>query len=137
LIADGTTAPAVENPVTDYVPTGRPGHRAPHVVLRNGTGTGSTLDLFETEMVLLAGPRGTAWRDAARAAAGDVPLNTWTIGADGEFADPDGDWQTLYGVGPDGAVLVRPDGHVAWRAAVMAPDPRPVMAQVFDTLFRN
>jgi 2-polyprenyl-6-methoxyphenol hydroxylase-like FAD-dependent oxidoreductase len=137
VIPDGTAAPTVENPVTDYVPVGRPGHRAPHVALRNGTGACSTLDLFETEMVLLAGPHGATWRDAAQAAAGDVPLRSWTVGAGGELTDPDGDWRALYGVGPDGAVLVRPDGHVAWRGASMAPDPRPVMAQVFDTLFRN
>jgi putative polyketide hydroxylase len=28
----------------------------------------------------------------------------------------DGQWRELYSIGPDGAVLVRPDGHVAWRA---------------------
>ncbi|WP_341477215.1 hypothetical protein [Frankia canadensis] len=32
-------------------------------------------------------------------------------------------WPSLYGVAPDGAVLVRPDGHVAWRSRTSSTDP--------------
>jgi hypothetical protein len=32
-------------------------------------------------------------------------------------------WPDLYGVAPDGAVLVRPDGHVAWRSPTTSTDP--------------
>ena len=31
-----------------------------------------------------------------------------------EFTDRDGTFAEAYGLGPDGAVLVRPDGYVAW-----------------------
>jgi len=34
---------------------------------------------------------------------------------DADFEDPTGTFHDLYGIGPDGAVLIRPDGHVAWR----------------------
>ena len=32
------------------------------------------------------------------------------------FGDPYGEWQRIRGTGDSGAVLVRPDGHIAWRA---------------------
>src|SRR5262249_58354407 len=47
---------------------GRPGARAPHVFLDRGGTRLSTLDLFGRNFVLLAGPAGGAWRDAAPAA---------------------------------------------------------------------
>src|SRR5690606_23198034 len=48
---------------------GRPGSRAPHVVVRRGGETISTLDLFGRRFVMLAGPDGDAWRAGAGAAA--------------------------------------------------------------------
>ncbi len=40
------------------------------------------------------------------------------IGPGWPFGDPYGEWQRIRGVSDSGAVLVRPDGHVAWRAEV-------------------
>ena len=48
---------------------GRPGTRAPHVVLERGDELISTLDLFGNGFVLLAGPDGGGWPEAARAAS--------------------------------------------------------------------
>ena len=45
---------------------GEPGSRAPHLWLHRSGEPVSTLDLFGQNFVLLAGPRGDAWRDAAR-----------------------------------------------------------------------
>ena len=120
VIPDGTPVPAVDNPVT--VPSARPGGRAPHAWLERDGRRLSTLDLFGDRFVLLAGPEGAAARDAARVAARElaVPLMAFTVGAGGDLADPDKPWPEVYGVAPDGAVLVRPDGHVAWRS-VSAP----------------
>jgi putative polyketide hydroxylase len=39
-----------------------------------------------------------------------------TAGQDCDVIDVDSAWGDVYGVGADGAVLVRPDGHVSWRA---------------------
>jgi hypothetical protein len=90
-------------------PTARPGMRAPHLpVDRNGK---SLLDLFGGGFVLLTGPNGDGWNEAAGRL--DVPVTTYRAGAD--FEDGSGRFEDLYGIGPEGAALVRPDGFVAWR----------------------
>ncbi|MEU1231260.1 FAD-dependent oxidoreductase [Streptomyces sp. NPDC005828] len=104
-------------------PSGLPGTRAPHVpLLREGTEC-STLDLFGDGPVLLTGSRPGPWPAAAEAAARrlGVPLQVHGIGGDGAYEDPDGGWAKAYGTTDAGAVLVRPDGVVAWRSAG-APD---------------
>src|SRR4029077_17152497 len=45
VVPDGTDAPYVANPVTDYVPSARPGGRAPHIWLRGQRAPSSTLHL--------------------------------------------------------------------------------------------
>jgi 2-polyprenyl-6-methoxyphenol hydroxylase-like FAD-dependent oxidoreductase len=117
VVPDGTPPPEIRNPVTDYVPSARPGGRAPHAWLeRDGTRL-STLDLFGHGFVLLAGTDGAPWCEEARVVAQElaVPLTAVTIGAGGLLGDPDKQWAELYGATSHGAVLVRPDGHVGWR----------------------
>jgi len=132
VVPDGTPAPRVANPVTDYVPAARPGSRAPHAWLRRGGERISAIDLFDTAFTLLAGTSGQKWRDAAAMASHDlgVPLAAHIVGQDGDLGDEDGTWAQLYGVGPDGAVLVRPDGHVAWRSAAAGAEPRAELIRV-------
>ena len=134
VIPDGS-APAInDDPITQYLPSARPGCRAPHVaLLRNGKRI-STIDLFGNRFVLLAGPEGAPWRNAAEALAGsDRPdIVGYTIG--GDLVDPDGNWQTLYGVDADGAVLVRPDGQVAWRSRSRAADAKTVLRAAVDSV---
>jgi putative polyketide hydroxylase len=125
VVPDGTELPQVANPVIDYLPTARPGSRAPHLWLwRNGTRI-STLDLYDTSFVLLTGRSGQTWKPAAARAAGQVgaPLCCYSIGPDSDLIDPQNEWPSLYGIEPDGAVLVRPDGHVAWRTQSVSADP--------------
>ncbi len=89
---------------------GRPGSRAPHVLLEGDDTRVSTLDLFGREFVLLVAPDSEAWRAAATDAAEEVgvSIDCHVIRAPG-FAD-------AYGITGAGAVLVRPDGVVGWRA---------------------
>ncbi|ASO19695.1 tetracenomycin A2 monooxygenase-dioxygenase [Actinoalloteichus hoggarensis] len=97
--------------------TGAPGTRAPHVWLRRDGERISTVDLFWDEFVLLTGSRTSGWAEAADRVAKQlgVPLRCEVIGPDGDLL-PDGrNWAQAYGVGPQGAVLVRPDAFVAWR----------------------
>jgi 2-polyprenyl-6-methoxyphenol hydroxylase-like FAD-dependent oxidoreductase len=112
---------------------GQPGFRAPHVWLRRRGDPLSSLDLFGGSFVLRAGARGAAWRDAARHAAGELGLglDAYLVGdEEGELADPGARFGAAYGISPEGAVLVRPDGFVAWRAAGAAGASAQAMASV-------
>jgi len=104
----------------------QPGSRAPHVFLNRDGARVSTLDLFGRNFVLLAGPRGGPWQEAARTAAErlSVGLDAYQVAGGDEEAQADGNltgdgnrFRSAYRMAPDGAVLVRPDGYVAWRAA--------------------
>jgi 2-polyprenyl-6-methoxyphenol hydroxylase-like FAD-dependent oxidoreductase len=115
---------------------GQPGTRAPHLWLVQAGKSISTLDLFGTGFVLLAAPAGRAWCAAAIAAAQrfpGLPLLAHLI-ANPEFEDPAGEFGQVYGVTPAGAVLVRPDGFVAWRSKDMIEDPQGRLEQVLDRL---
>lgn len=111
------------------VELGRPGTRAPHVALARGDEALSALDLFGTELTLLTGPDGTGWEHAAGPAAQHVGVDLAVHRIGDTVTDPGGDWAQVYGVGPDGAVLVRPDGFVAWRSKGAADEPQQVIEQ--------
>lgn len=125
ITPDGTPAPEAD--VVTYRPVARPGHRAPHLPVRMGGRECSLIDLFALDhFTLLTGSEGTAWRDALSAAGPELPpVKALTIGREVEVAP--GVWEDLYGVAPSGAVLIRPDGHVAWRAAA-AGEPGALVA---------
>jgi 2-polyprenyl-6-methoxyphenol hydroxylase-like FAD-dependent oxidoreductase len=105
-----------------------PGTRAPHLRLeRDGTEV-SPVDLIGRGFLLLAGADGARWCAAARAAGArlDVEMTAAAVGA--EIADPDGRFAEIYATGSDGAVLVRPDGVVAWRAGACPDDGEDLVA---------
>ncbi len=91
----------------------RPGARAPHAWVRHGGRRCSTLELFDGRLTLLVGRRATGWRRAAARLSGGLPMTVLTLGRD--LPDPSGVVAERYGVGAQGAVLVRPDGYVAWQ----------------------
>lgn len=97
----------VANPHIDYVPTARPGSRAPHVWLRRLGERISTLDLYDNGFVLLTGPSGQAWRTATKRATEQLgtPIRCYSIGTEGDLIDEQRAWSRLYGVRSDGAVL--------------------------------
>jgi putative polyketide hydroxylase len=128
VIADSAPPPDATDAVTEYVPSAYPGCRAPHVWLHRGSERLSTIDLFGARFVLLAGSQRLAWRDAA--AASKLPIDVHIIGDD--VLDHDGEWRAAYGLDEGGAVLVRPDGHVAWRTRALPDDPKQALASALD-----
>ncbi len=119
IIPDGTAAPTLRDAYTDYEPVGRPGHRAPHVWLQKADDTLSTLDLIDSEFTLLTGSGGGAWKgviDRLRIKTG-LNIQCHGIGPGTTLSDIEGVFLERYGIAPDGAVLVRPDGWIAWRTA--------------------
>jgi putative polyketide hydroxylase len=85
--------------------------------------------------VPLAGPEGAAWPAAALAAADrlGVGLDAYLVGGTG-LADPEGCFPGAFGISPSGAVLVRPDGFVGWRAVDAAGAPEQALRQGLQTL---
>jgi 2,4-dichlorophenol 6-monooxygenase len=113
IVSDGTTHQEPANIVTDYVPCTRPGSRLPHAWVQKGEAQISTLDLIDRRVpTLLTGEGGTAWRDAAEALS--IPVTM--IGDHTAVRDPEGAWAAVREIADNGALLVRPDGHVGWRA---------------------
>ena len=99
---------------------GRPGTRAPHARVERQGQRISTLDLFGADFVLLTGIEGAAWYEAARSIAPrlGIKLVAYRVGSDAsaDLRDPESRWQSKAGISASGALLVRPDGLVAWRA---------------------
>jgi putative polyketide hydroxylase len=107
------------------------GSRAPHVWLDVEGVRVSTLDLFGDRLVLLVGASGDAWRDAARVVARDLDVPLGAVVIDGpDVRDASDRWLDAYGIDADGAVLVRPDGHIAWRSLGAAADAAATLEQV-------
>ena len=51
-----------------------------------------------------------------------MPLAAYRVGADGTLVDQEWEFETAYGVGPTGAVIVRPDGVIGWWACELVDD---------------
>lgn len=96
-------------------PTTRPGAKLPHTWLVNTDGHRvSTLDVSgRGKFTLFTGLSGQAWKVAADRL--DLPyLRTVVIGEPGS-EDPYANWGRVAEIEEAGALLVRPDGYVAWR----------------------
>jgi putative polyketide hydroxylase len=135
---DGIPPPPVDNPIAEYVQNACPGGRAPHLWVQRDGERVSTLDAFGAGFVLLTGSDGAAWRPAAEKAAAprQVPLEVLSVGDAGELQAPAGRFEALYGVEPDGAVLVRPDGFVGWRARRPGDVPAADLAGALATILK-
>jgi 2,4-dichlorophenol 6-monooxygenase len=118
LLADGTPPPDHGDPVSTYVPSTRPGARFPHFWLDGNLRSRSSLQfvdyahstwLLGAACEVAAGERAELERACARLGvrirtlAEDVPPGC--EGAAHRQAELD----------RDGALMIRPDGHVAWR----------------------
>jgi tetracenomycin A2 monooxygenase-dioxygenase len=99
-------SPRLPHDSKSFWPSDRPGSRFPHMWL-DAALSRSTIDWFDRSFVLVCGPNARAWQEAGGivSARGAVPLAVHTLPSlAGPFTFP-----------ADGAVLVRPDGIVAWR----------------------
>jgi hypothetical protein len=102
-----------------------PGARAPHAWVDRLGSRVSMLDLYDDRLTLVTGAGGERWHRAADELAGHgLPVTVVRLGH--EVRDPSGAAARAYDLSGGAAVLVRPDGHIAWRAdrssAVPVPD---------------
>lgn len=98
-------------------PTTRPGAKIPHAWLIDKHGIRiSTLDVTgKGKFSLVTGLSGAAWVKAAEAL--DLPFLRTVVTGENGSEDPYCDWQRQREVAEAGALLVRPDGYIAWRQA--------------------
>mgnify|MGYP003336406837 FL=1 len=114
LVPEGP--PAEPGSPSDYKPTARPGARMPHAWV-DETGGRSTLDLVPIDRpVLFSFGDHDTWGNAL----GTTDVATVRVGVDTPALDA---WRRVCDVGESGALLVRPDHHVAWRARTSAQSP--------------
>jgi 2-polyprenyl-6-methoxyphenol hydroxylase-like FAD-dependent oxidoreductase len=114
---DGTPEPPDD--VSDYVQTARPGHRAPHVWLPDGS---SCIDQFGHGFTLLVLGSGMAPSTASlehAASALAMPLRLVRL-----------EQEAMLHAYERRLILVRPDGHVAWRGDTAPDDSLPLLRQV-------
>jgi tetracenomycin A2 monooxygenase-dioxygenase len=124
-----------ENPST---PSGRPGSRAPHLVVIHGGQRVSTIDLFSDRWVLASGPGGNDWSNWVRRSSAARGLGVVWHGMQpaGDLDDMADRFSGAYGVEADGAVLIRPDGFIAWRHPSAAEGAR-AMDEALERLARG
>lgn len=125
IVPDGT----VRQPLNSrhYTPSDRPGGRFPHFWLDLAR-TRSSLDWFDRDFVLVAGPQAAAWLQAAK----DVTERTG-VAIRTQQLDSPREREGLE-LGLRGAVLVRPDGHVAWRRPWLPADPSAELGQALQNI---
>ncbi len=103
---------AVEIDPNVYTPSSMPGMRAPHCdILIDGKKV-SILSLYQQNYVLLLSEKGTIDREALPIPQ-TYPLKIYRHKVD--FDDINHDYIDNYNAKQFQAILVRPDGHIAWR----------------------
>lgn len=133
VVDDGSPRPWRDPMGSEYRPTTRPGCRLPHTRLEYQGVRRSTHELIPMGgMLALTSdePLAQEWVDAVAKVSADtgVPVRTVRIGPRGDAFDPSQNWIALREVGPEGIVLVRPDGHVGFRAAKLPRSPADTIA---------
>jgi 2,4-dichlorophenol 6-monooxygenase len=141
LVPDGSARPPRDPMGSIYTPTTRPGHRLPHAWIESPQGQRiSTHDLVtDAGFVLITADDGTAWRDVAARVGKEhgISLRAVCIGSRGDFLDADGVWRRVREIEDSGAVLVRPDNHVAWRSRTGADDPVSVLSEALSATLKT
>ena len=134
IVPDGSPEPERDPSGSHHVPAGRPGHRIPHAWLTRDGSRVSSLDLVcPGRFTLFVSGTSEAWRAAAQSVATTgASVDVVEVTEGGHCSDPCGRFRRLCGLGSGGAVLVRPDQHVAFRVAVAPLDPKARLAEAFD-----
>jgi 2,4-dichlorophenol 6-monooxygenase len=135
LVADGSEAPSLRNPVREYAASSRPGARLPHAWLDFGGRRVSSLDLVGSDGFTLF-----TWKDhepwtKALSQVAVPPIAQVRVGTD--VVEPDSHWADVAGIEPGGAILVRPDQHVAWRARSRPDDAELALRRALEALLEN
>jgi 2,4-dichlorophenol 6-monooxygenase len=127
VVPDGTTRPEpTRDPDLYYEASTVPGSHLPHAWVGDNTTKHAMMDLAPYDrFTLISGIAGEAWEDAAEKVSHElgVPVEAVIIGPGRPVTDLYYDWSKLREVEEGGALLVRPDKHIAWRSHTLPADP--------------
>jgi 2,4-dichlorophenol 6-monooxygenase len=128
VVPDGTEPPAAVDDIRVYEPSTRPGAPLPHAWIEDEDGNRRPVKnlVAPGRFLLIAGEDGGSWCEAAQQLASEagVALDVVRIGhLDGDLYDPRCAWIRYRQITSEGAILVRPDRFIAWRAPSAAEDP--------------
>jgi 2,4-dichlorophenol 6-monooxygenase len=142
VVADGTSHPPPHPTHQKYTPTTTPGHRLPHVWLEREGKAFSTHDLIgqNGDFLLITDRNGQSWVGAARQAGKERNIGIRIAQITGpckgvkenEYLDSEGRWELLKGFSKGGAIFVRPDNIVGWRA--LGPGNASAISAAFDKI---
>lgn len=140
IVAAGIAPVAPRDEEIHYFPTTFPGRHLPHAWLLAGQRKVPVIDLCgHGRFTLLVGVQGEAWHDAAekvRAELG-VDLEVVRIGRGCTYEDRYGDWAAVSEIEETGAILVRPDHIVGWRAVDRPADPGSALLAALRSILRR
>lgn len=129
IISEDDVGPMTESP---HMPSVAPGFRLPHVVLNRNGKQFSLHDLIGRDFVVVAGQEASVWASAAECLASNYPLTVYRIGDDfGSFCDV----HAALRLSPQGAILIRPDGFVAWRTQEVCRNPKTRLGAALTRIF--
>ena len=138
IIQDGTDLVFPEDRVTQYLPSTRPGSRFPHFDFKKNTFPTSTHDLLDYHFyTLLIRAKGDSWKiglaqlpTIVQEKTKVIPINELDLS------------ETIYKklialleINETGALLIRPDGHVAWRVRAFHGNHKKKLLKVFQNFF--
>ncbi len=115
VIPDGTPPVKRDHAVTDYVPSTRPGARLPHFWLDGRRARRSSHTLIDYRASTLVLGAGISHDSALGEVAASLGVRVASLGDESVPLACRGAAHTFSQIDPDGAFLVRPDGHIAWR----------------------
>jgi 2,4-dichlorophenol 6-monooxygenase len=142
FVSDGSPKPQAHDPVVEYRPTTWPSARLPHFWVEQAGVRRAIHDVIAPRLLtLLVHEAGKArWHSAIELMSGDLAgrVRCFVIssGSEADLVDPGAAWRDLSETDPTGAVLVRPDGHIAWRARTLPEKPAQQLEDVVTTVLR-
>lgn len=139
IIPDGTDLILPEDSITEYLPSTRPGARFPHLDFQRNEFPQSSHDLLDyLKFTLLIRNGGAEWQNAIENLSpfwkehlqlSNIDVLDLAIPIHRELVE-------LCGLEDSGALLIRPDGHVAWRLKKLEGNAVEIIQIVFEQLFK-